>query len=252
MNRFFPGLLADSEHLQGDGPSGNQEHLHAQHELATASGLTFEHSVFLPAHFESRHAYPLLIWLHSAGGDEDQAAEVLPAISQRNYMGAGLRGNGLAEAGFCWKQTATAIETATNQVVDLIDWLENRFTINPERIFVAGAGCGGTMAFRLAFRMPHLFAGAASFNGAVPDSENPLDNLRDCRMIPLFWMQNRQSKILPEPELCGQLKLLHIAGFDVTLRQYPGVDELAEPPLADFNTWVMEQLASQPDSGIVL
>ena len=252
MNRFNLGLLDETECPQSDQCISSQENELAVQDFASSTTLAFEHSVFLPSHFESRYQYPVLIWLHPAGADEHQLVDVLPAVSERNFIGASLRGSGISDDGFHWPQTSDAIETVSNQVTELMEWIEWRFQINRDRVFVAGAGCGGTMAFRLAFRQPGLFSGAGSFNGCLPDSQNPLDNLCQCRNVPVFWVHTRESECLPESRLCCQLKLLHIAGFDVTLRQYPGGDELSGQLFSDFNTWMMEQIAAQSGSGIVL
>ena len=252
MNRIKLGLLTGSQNPQIDHSKPSLPADSPSQELITPPALSFEYSLFLPAHFESRYHYPLVMWLHDRTGDQQQLTDVMTGISERNYMGIALRGLDCSTTGDCWDQSPTAIEAVSNQIQQSIDLLDSSYRINRNRIFIAGAGCGGTMAFRLAFDMPHLFCGVASFNGGLPDTQRPLLNLRACRQVPVFWVHGRQSCELSEPGLCSQLKLLHVAGFDVTLRQYPCGDQLPRQPFGDFNTWMMEQMAAQPDSGIVL
>ncbi len=252
MNRIKLGLLAGSEHPQVDSWSNDPGNECLTGEPLLPPLLSFEHSVFLPAHFESRYCYPVLFWLHDRGADHDQLVSVMPDVSPRNFIGVSIRGSCREAGGFGWKQSPVAIESVTNQVLELLDHVGSRYRINPDRIFVAGAGCGGTMAFRLAFHLPQLFCGVTSFNGGLPENLIPLVNLRSCRRVPVFWVHGRDSDDLTESRLCMQLKLLHIAGFDVTLRQYPGGNPLVRQPFSDLNTWMMEQIATQADSGIIL
>ena len=94
------------------------------------------------------------------------------------------------------------------------------------------------MAFRLAFTNPEWFAGVASFGGSLPANLTPLSNWLQCRDLPVFWAQGRHSTRFPESNLCRQLRLLHIAGFDVTLRQYPAGNETSANAYDDFNRWI--------------
>ena len=209
---------------------------------------SLHYSCFLPVHYQSNHAYPLVVWLHSKGSDHRQLDNVMPLISERNYVGVSLNGrpagSGL-ERSFGWLQTSESIELAINQLSQVIESACQRFNINKDRIFVAGRGAGGTMAFRVAFERPEWFAGIISLNGSLPSTLSPLSNWRSCRGLPVFWGHGRHSVAFPESNLCHQLRLLHVAGFDVTLRQYPGDDQLPVQVYGDANVWMMEQIAAQ-------
>ena len=58
-----------------------------------------------------------------------------------------------------------------------IDHAALRFNIDHQRVFLAGFGGGGEMAFRVAFERPDLFAGVISINGQVPSGDSPLAGL---------------------------------------------------------------------------
>ncbi|MDG2014531.1 MAG: alpha/beta hydrolase-fold protein [Pirellulaceae bacterium] len=213
---------------------------------ASASSYRTPSSIFLPVHYESRYAYPLLIWLHPNGSSHQHLDEVMPKISERNFLGVALAGTERLDQDdtYGWLQTSEAIEWMINQVAWQIDTVASRFNIDRQRIFIAGQGNGGTMAYRIALKRPNWFAGVASLNGSLPANLNPLGNWRDCRDVPVFWAHGRRSVYFPESNLCHQLKLLHVAGFDVTLRQYPVADQLPNQVLGDLNEWMMSQLSS--------
>src|SRR5579871_3324602 len=51
------------------------------------------HSIQLPVHYESRYAYPLVVWFHGDGSSETELSSVLPEISDRNFIGLAVRGD---------------------------------------------------------------------------------------------------------------------------------------------------------------
>src|ERR1700722_3421421 len=47
---------------------------------------------FLPHGYEPRYPYPLLVFFHGHGGNEEQILRLAPRLSRRNYISIGLRG----------------------------------------------------------------------------------------------------------------------------------------------------------------
>src|SRR3954469_6387465 len=47
---------------------------------------------FLPTGYEPNYPYPLLVFLHGHGGNEEQVLRLAPRLSRRNYIAIGLRG----------------------------------------------------------------------------------------------------------------------------------------------------------------
>ncbi len=203
-------------------------------------------------HYESNYSYPLIVWLHSCHSDQRQLLKIMPEISTRNYIGVSFCGpDALANGGYGWIQSPDSIETAGQHLQRCLDLIASRFNVNHQQIYIGGLGQGGTMAFRVAFERPDCFAGVASIGGGLPVNLKPLNNWLKCRQLPVFWSQGRRSTSFPETNLCQQLRLLHIAGFSVTLRQYPCGNEVPDQCLADFNRWVMEQIAKSGESSII-
>jgi len=163
-----------------------------------------QYSLFVPLHYEKNYAYPLIVWLHSDGSQSSEIDSILAAI----------------------------------------DAASMRYNIASNRIFIGGAGTGGTMAFRIAFERPELFAGVISMNGPLPEHEKPLGCWAESRQLPVFWAHGRTNKEFEQSQLCQQLRLLHIAGFSVTLRQYPTETCTNEKTLSDMNRWIMETIDS--------
>ena len=217
----------------------------------------FSHSIedssfafFAPLHYESKYAYPLLVWLHGPGhNDERQLVRIMPLISMRNYAAAAPRGFSCeGSSALSWPQNPQSIESATHRVFDCIEAARERFNIASQRIFLGGFDSGGTMAFRIALNHPDSFAGVLSCGGALPQGHHPFGRLVEARRLPAFLAMGRDSEVYGPERACADLRLLHTAGVSVTLRQYPCGHELSEQMLRDVDRWIMEQISSPVES----
>lgn len=233
-------------------PSGDDA-LRQQHE-----------SFFTPAHYESSYCYPLVVWLHGSGNCERQLATILPGISSRNFVGASVRAalpyhdtsspspsSWASTTGYAWRQSPQQIEVASECVDQLIGSAQRRYEIDPDRIFLAGQGGGGTMALRLALAQPRRFAGAISIGGSLPAGNTPLREFAALRQLPIFLAGGAASSRYQSERVCEDLRLLHAAGVGVTLRHYPSGDEVHPQCLHDVNAWMMDCLASRRGASIV-
>lgn len=204
--------------------------------------------LFTPLHYERNYAYPLIVWLHGPHDTEHQLHRVMPLLSMRNYAAAGPRATcmfGDDTPGFYWGTNDASFHAAEERVFDCVAAAQARMNIAPQRIFIAGYQCGGSMALRIALNHPEFFAGALSLGGPFPLGRQPLANLSRIRRLPLFLTHGRESADYPVDRVCDELRLFHSAGMNVTLRQYPGEDELTTKMLHDVDVWVMERVTGQ-------
>lgn len=202
-------------------------------------------SLFVPMHYEKNYAYPLIVWLHGNGEKSTQIQKIMPQTSMRNYAGIAPQAPvGNFEVGYFWDEDPDSIDQGHDSVMAAIDSACLRLNVASRRIYIAGSGAGGTMAFRIALERPDVFAGVISINGPVPTNEKPLGRWSQCRELPVFWAHSRRSKEFDQEQLCEQLRLLHIAGFSVNLRQYPSDECLTTKTLSDMNEWIMEMISS--------
>jgi phospholipase/carboxylesterase len=232
------------------------------HEGAVSA--TGPYALFAPLHYEPNYAYPLLVWLHGPGHDEQQLRRIMPSISLRNYVAVAPRGTAVAPAaprlraseaapasahpkatgslGFSWRQTEGHIQASELRVLECISAAREKFNLAADRCFLAGYGPGGTMALRIAFRNPEHFAGVLSRCGPFPSNRSPLAQLQHVRRLEVFIACCRAGSLYPTEAVCDDLRLLHTAGMSVVLREYPGEDMLTPQMLADMDRWLMEQV----------
>ena len=199
-----------------------------------------EYSLFVPMHYEKNYAYPLIVWLHDPESDCTQLQTLMPEISMRNYVAIAPQSASKQP----WLQTPIGVEMSHESVSLAIERATSRFNIATNRIFLAGCGAGGTMAFRVAFERPELFAGVMSINGSLPSDQMPLRDWSRCRKIPVLLSSFRESTSFPQHALCEQLRLLHVGGFRTTIRHYPGPFEMNRKVLNDIDGWIMESIDS--------
>lgn len=223
-----------------------------QHECDAGlpSSGEVEQSVFVPLHYEKKYAYPLIVWLHNRGDNERQLKRVMPRISLRNYVAVAPRGlrqvSHAPGQAFEWRQGTADILDAQWKLTQCIESVKARYNIHSSRVFVGGLADGGTMALRLALRMPHICAGAFSIGGPIPTTHAPLLNVERARRTPVLLLHGNQSRDYSPARACDDLRLLHAAGMPVSIRQYPAADELTTKMLTDVDSWLMERVTGVP------
>ena len=204
--------------------------------------------LFLPASYEPNYDYPVIVWLHGDGGNQNQVCQMLPLVSVQNYVGIGVRGSRATDSlghGFSWLHSEAGIAIAEQSVFDAIDAVSNLHCIDHSRIFVAGLEAGGTMAYRIALRHPNLFAGAISLGGCFPRGVRPLANYESVKDLPLLMALGSDDAGYPTEHVCEDLKMLHSARMSMQLRQYDTQELLSADVLRDVNQWVMGHITGQ-------
>lgn len=203
-----------------------------------------EHSFFVPLHYEPNYAYPLLVWLHGPGQSHAELKQVMPHVSMRNCVAVAPRwpqpDDELLSAGESQEQMRHRMVETMFRVTECVATASKRFNIAADRIFLAGYDEGGTMALRLGLAAPDHFAGAASIGGPVPTGLNPLANLLEARRLPMMIAHGRHSQSYPISRICDELRLFHVAGLSLNLRQYPCGHELTTQMLSDLDAWMMQ------------
>jgi phospholipase/carboxylesterase len=234
---------------------------------------------FIPRQYEPNYAYPLLVLLHSRGGDEDQLVRAMPALSWRNYVGLGLRGpdpvikrdrlagfgwgsdfEPIDRAGFRHRSRPTEAEVVRRALFDPepddMDRLEDGvFTairktrsllhIHSERIFLVGCGEGAAVAYRLGLSFPHRFAGIVAVNGWLPAGFRPLARMRACRELPILVVHGAWNTRHPLSGARRTVATLRAGGLRVAFQSYPSAHRLNSQMLGDVDTWLMNHCTAQ-------
>src|SRR5262245_33938287 len=125
---------------------------------------------FAPAGYEPRYPYPLIVFLHGEGGNEEQILRLAPRISRRNYVAIGLRGpvnlgpNRKGSLRYSWGDPSQ-LPFIEDYILQAIRQTRLHYHIHSERIMLAGFAEGATLAYRLGLEFPDNISGIIALNG---------------------------------------------------------------------------------------
>jgi phospholipase/carboxylesterase len=198
--------------------------------------------IFVPENYEPNYAYPLIVWLHEAGRSERDIVEALPMISMRNYLGLAMRGtapaNGGAAEGFSWSRGRAAGAQLEEELHANVRRLRRKFHIHTERVFLVGAGEGGTMAWDLFLMRPQWFAGIAALGGRFPWGRRPLRHFRALSgKHALVVAAAKDADSRGQAERVG--RLLYSGGLEVAVRAPGSARALSRAMLRHVDRWIM-------------
>lgn len=204
-------------------------------------------SVYVPRHYEEKYAYPLIIWLHAAGGSERDLADVMPQISTRNYVGVGFRGTSPAGTamplGFRWSSSDETIDRFLTLLHEQVCDLRRSLHVHSERIYLAGSGEGATCGLTMLLKRPEWFAGAVAIGGHFPKGNSLLARFRHLKgKRVLLASESGPAREVSNYEAAG--RLLFAAGVDADVQEF---DPRSQTPkiLRRVDHWIMQGIATE-------
>lgn len=200
---------------------------------------------FLPTGYEPNYPYPLLVFFHGQGGDEEQVSRFAPRVSRRNYICISLRGPRRLDPQpggsptYSWGQDGQFDGPLEDYVLRAVEQTRRSYHVHSERVYLAGFCEGATLAYQLALALPERFAGVISLNGIMPRRGCPLLRLHDLRSLKVFIGHGIANALLPFSLARQDARLLYTAGMNVQLSSYPTTHRIHPDMLRDVNRWVM-------------
>jgi phospholipase/carboxylesterase len=200
---------------------------------------------FLPTGYEPNYAYPLVVFFHGHGGNEEQILRLAPRLSRRNYICLGLRGTQrLSERvdggpGYAWSADGQCDALTEDYVFRAIEQTRRSYHVHSERIYLAGICEGATLTYRLGLNFPERFAGVISLNGSLPPRGSLFLRLPEVRQLRAFIGHGIANSVIPYTHARSDFRLLYTAGLDVCLHSYPANNRLHANMLRDINRWIM-------------
>jgi phospholipase/carboxylesterase len=200
--------------------------------------------LFLPADYQPKYAYPLVVLFHPDGADEDAAARFAPALSRRNYITACPRGpvrlgsGSTGRPAFGWGE---ADPLSDEYLTAVVAHARAEYHVHSERVYLFGVGEGATVAYRLGLAMADVVAGVVALNGRLPAPRyRPLARPRAVRGLRVFVGHGASNPVIPVAAARKDYRLLRAAGADVRFTAYPTTHRVHEDMLRDVNRWIMD------------
>ncbi|MCC9602958.1 phospholipase [Stieleria sp. JC731] len=271
MNRFDASVLGganDQDFAEGQASLdefGFADQIAGDCELGGQSGQCDEtgkawvsppqsQTFFVPLHYEANYQYPLIVWLHSDGFNENQVSHVMPHISTRNYLATGIRAPRAEDASghrFAWGSSDAVVEQVRHSVIAAVTQARKKYNVHAGRIVLAGYREGGTMATRMALSYPSLFAAAISLGGQfeLPDcTKAEFQHLKKQR-VAMLWQHAVQRSEYCHDQMAKQIHAAASIDAQLEVRQYVDDDEMNTAVLSDLDRWVMDHVVCSSPIG---
>jgi len=237
----------------------------APHVHSSAKGERMPYRLFTPARIESGRRYPLVVFLHGAGGSGTDNAKQLQGANMFGALVWTLPENQarhpafvvapqsdvnwactifdpknppktLADIKFCPPE---ALGIGARLAFEIIDGLLATLPIDPARIYVTGHSMGGAGAWHMIAHRPRFFAAAAPVCG------HPLPAAaRAVKDVPIWNFHGEADEVEPVKTSRVMIEAIRRAGGKPRHTEYPGVGHnvfmwaYTEPALVE---WVFAQ-----------
>jgi predicted peptidase len=184
---------------------------------------TMPYRLFVPRGYSSDKPYPLVIWLHGAGGaGEDNRAQIsgdqisgtrtwTKPENQAKYPTFVLVPQNPAN----WVDRLDEMSPGIRLVLEILESVKTRYNIDAARIYVAGQSDGGYGTWNVITQRPDVFAAAIPLCGGG----DPQSAVRIAAM-PLWVFHGRQDAVIPVTESREMIAAIKKAGGHPRYTEY--------------------------------
>jgi predicted peptidase len=162
---FVPGLRAGMQNPVSPGAGFQARSYHSP------SGETMSYRLFVPPGYDPAKKYPLVLWLHNAAA---RGSDNLLQISASNFLGTHIWTTPENQARFpafvlapqvsdtkMWARPhANTPPVSIRLALEILDAIEKEYTVDLDRVYVAGQSMGGEGAWMVLAVAPGRFAAA--------------------------------------------------------------------------------------------
>lgn len=218
------------------------------------TGETMQFHLFVPPAYNPAKKFPLVLWLHNAMGRGD---DNLAQISGTNTLGTHLWTTPENQARYvafvlapqvsetkAWARPhAQAPPVSLRLALEILDAVEKEYSIDVERVYVAGQSMGGEGVWAALAAAPGRFAAAIALCGYGFD-----DMIPRAAKTPVWVFQGDVDEIVPVERARQWVSALRSAGGSPKYTEYVGVghqgwDKAFDDPLTV--DWLFQQRAAK-------
>jgi phospholipase/carboxylesterase len=184
--------------------------------------------LFVPDHYETNYAYPLLVWLENGPIVEGRLERRMRQVSDRNHFGASI--------------VVDESDQFEEQLRETFLSLRRQFHLNTERVYLLGCGSAGAKALATGLNHPEWFAGVAAVSSEWPESPHLLLKYHELRGKRVLLGVTDADSAVALADSAFAARLLWTAGLHVTTLSTAGDDPI-RPMLREIDRWVMQAIA---------
>ncbi|MGE5610311.1 MAG: prolyl oligopeptidase family serine peptidase [Bacillota bacterium] len=202
-----------------------------------SAGKTLLYRLFKPDHYDRQRQYPLILFLHGAGGrgNDNQSQVVDGDITATSYASEAIQAKYpcFILAPQCpidqrWVEVDWSAPTHTQPpqpsqglqlTMALLSRLQKEFSLDPHRLYVTGISMGGYATWDLIARYPTYFAAAVPVCGG--GDETTADRIV---RLPIWVFHGAQDPTVPAARSRNMVSAIRRLGGNALYTEYPHVD----------------------------
>ncbi len=197
--------------------------------FTNSPGSNMPYRLFIPKDYDEAVSYPIIMYLHGGGG---AGADNIKQISGGNTNGTHVwitPENQTKHANFVvapqllgsnlWHEPdSLRLSHYAQLAVELLEALQQEFSIDPGRVYLTGQSRGGLGAWDIAGKRPDLFAAAVPLCGGGNPSA-----ARSLRDLPIWAFHGARDTTIPAERSREMVAALRQLGGSVKYTEYPDV-----------------------------
>jgi predicted peptidase len=186
--------------------------------------------LFIPPAYDGNQKYPLILWLHGSGSIGHDNRKQISAAStlgthiwirpenQAKYPAFVLAPQ-CPEIARCWAAVFDKnLSAPLLMVIEILESLKMEFSIDPQRIYVAGQSLGGYGTWDLITKRPELFAAAIPLCGG-----GNTERAGRAAKVPIWAFHGDGDRSVAVTESRNMIAALKRSGGDPRYTEYRGV-----------------------------
>jgi len=226
---LIPGLF---HHIQA--AEKEPERAQQKSRLETQVPVRMDYLLSLPEKYESKESWPVLLFLHGAGERGDDL-ELVKKHGPPKLIEAGKKFPFIVVSPQCPKDRWWE----PIELVALLDEIESKYKVDPDRIYVTGLSMGGFGTWRLAFYAPERLAAIAPICGG-----GEIYWAKRFAHLPVWVFHGAKDKGVPLERSEEMVEALKKNGGNPRFTIYPEAEHDSWTETYDnpkFYEWLLEQ-----------
>jgi predicted esterase len=190
--------------------------------------------MFIPANYDAKRKWPLVVALHGMGGDENSffagyaRGVIRQEAEKRGYLIVCPKGRGSA---------SMYVGSAERDVLDVLKEARREYNIDPDRIYLMGHSMGGYGTWSVAVNNPEVFAALAPISGG--GTPPVYMGLKRIAHIPWLVTHGDKDPTVNVEESRKLVKAGQALGTEIKYNEIPGGDHgnIVVPAFKEIFDW---------------
>jgi predicted peptidase len=183
-----------------------------------AAAPSIKYLLSIPEDYATKGPWPVILFLHGSGERGDNL-DAVKTHGPPKLIAAGRKVPAIVISPQCPANTTWVDHTKTLEA--LLDQVQARYEVDPQRIYLTGLSMGGTGAWVLANDQPGRFAAVVPICGRKPKTTLDMAALKN---VPIWVFHGARDGTVPAQDSKDLVEALKNAGSSVRFTLYPDLE----------------------------